>query len=144
MASPPPSNRLRNRRRSRALLARHDRSASLAGQLYERLALAYLKQAGLRVLATGYQCRFGELDLVCQQDDGLVIVEVRGRRHVDVASAAASVDRHKQRRIIATTRHFLMTHPHWANHPLRFDVLAISAVEANPDIHWIKNAFDAM
>ena len=113
------------------------------GEPYERLALAYLKRAGLRVLAAGYQCRFGELDLVCQQDDGLVIVEVKGRRRVNVAHAAASVDRHKQRRIIAATRHFLMTHPHWANRPLRFDVLAISAIRANPHIHWIKNAFDA-
>ena len=97
----------------------------------------------MRVLATGYQCRFGELDLVCQQDDGLVIVEVKGRRRVNVAKAAASVDRHKQRRIIAATRHFLMTHPRWANRPLRFDVLAISAIRASPDIQWIKNAFDA-
>ena len=112
------------------------------GRRYEALACAYLAEAGLKIVSTGYRCRQGELDIICQDQDGLVIIEVRARRHASRVSAAESVDRFKQRRIIAATRHFLMRHPHWADRPLRFDVLAISAIDREPRIQWISNAFD--
>ena len=112
------------------------------GRRYEALACAYLAEAGLTILSTGYRCRQGELDVVCRDREGLVIVEVRARRHASRVSAAESVDRYKQQRIIAATRHFLMRHPYWADWPLRFDVLAISAIDREPQIKWISNAFD--
>ena len=49
------------------------------GRLWESRAAAYLERHGLAVLAHGYRCRVGELDLVCRDDDQLVIVEVRAR-----------------------------------------------------------------
>ena len=50
--------------------------------------------------------------------------------------------RFKQQRIITTARHFLMTHPRWANQPLRFDVVAIDGIDRAPRIHWIRAAFE--
>ena len=111
------------------------------GRRYERLAGRYLTRAGLKIVATRYRCSFGELDLVCQEGDGLVIVEVKARRTTQLANAAESVDRFKQQRIIAATRHFLMTHPAWANRPLRFDVVAVSDIDLQPNVHWIRDAF---
>ncbi len=113
------------------------------GRYWEGLARAYLETAGLVVIATGYRCRFGELDLVCEQSGALVVVEVRARRRSSPVSALESVDSFKQRRIIATTRHFLMTHPDWAHRPLRFDVLAISSHDDKPQIQWVSSAFEA-
>ncbi len=113
------------------------------GRAYEQLACDYLQRAGLRVVARGYRCRHGELDLVCRQGGGLIIVEVRARRHLSPVSALQSIDRFKQQRIITTARHFLMTHPRWANQPLRFDVVAIDGIDRAPRIHWIRAAFDA-
>lgn len=46
------------------------------GRLWESRAAAYLEAHGLAVLARGYRCRLGELDLVCGDDGQLVIVEV--------------------------------------------------------------------
>lgn len=118
---------------------KHTRDA--VGRHYEALARVHLEKAGLSVIAEGYRCRLGELDLVCQQGMVLIVVEVRARRGGSLVSAAASVDRFKQRRIVAATRHFLMTHPCWAQRRIRFDVVAISNIDVNPAIEWIRDAF---
>jgi putative endonuclease len=118
-------------------------SGGAIGQRYEAIARKHLEHAGLRIIETGYRCRLGELDLICQQRSQLVVVEVRARRSASRVSAAESVDRFKQRRIVAATRHFLMTHPFWAERPLRFDVVAISNIDTNPHIDWICDAFQA-
>ncbi len=95
-------------------------------------------------MLAGYNCRFGELDLVCADGPTLVIVEVRSRSAGSLVSAAESVDRPKQRRLVRTTRHLLMTHPEWADHPIRFDVLAIDVDLAGiARYEWLRGAFDA-
>lgn len=114
------------------------------GRYWEDAAAAYLARHGLRTLLRGYRCRLGELDLVCSEGERLVIVEVRARRSSRYASARASVDAHKRRRIVLATRHLLMRYPNWHQRPLRFDVVAIEHIESNaPALHWIKDAFDA-
>ena len=114
------------------------------GRRYESRARDHLERAGLVVIAAGYRCRLGELDLVCREGEGLIIVEVRARRGGSRVSAAASVDHRKRRRIVAATRHFLMMHPRWAERPLRFDVVAISNIDSEPDVEWIQDAFQAL
>ena len=96
------------------------------------------------MLIRQYRCRLGELDLVCRDGNSLVIVEVRARAGSHFASAGESVDVRKQRKLIRATRHLLMTHPHWNDYPLRFDVFCIDEIDsAAPSIRWIRNAFDA-
>ena len=114
------------------------------GRLWESRAATYLEQHGLVILARGYRCRLGELDLVCRDDRHLIIVEVRARSRGALCSAVASVDAHKQRRIVQATRHLLMRHTEWQTTPIRFDVIAFEAIDTtNPQIQWIRNAFDA-
>ena len=114
------------------------------GRLWESRAAAHLERHGLEILARGYRCRLGELDLVCRDDRQLVIVEVRARSTSAVCSAAESIGPHKQRRIVQATRHLLMRHAEWQTAPIRFDVVTFDAIDApEPRIEWIKNAFDA-
>lgn len=114
------------------------------GLAWEREAARFLGAKGLRVLEQGYRCRVGEIDLVCRDGATLVIVEVRARRDRGHGSAADSVDRRKQRKLVQATRHYLMRHPQWAEAPLRFDVVAIDDIESRaPDLAWIRNAFEA-
>lgn len=109
----------------------------------EALACRYLEKQGLTVLIRGYRCRLGELDVVCQDGHSVVVVEVRARSKDSWVDAAASIDTHKQARIIRTTRHLLMTHPKWATRPFRFDVVALTHVDGDIQINWIQNAFHA-
>jgi putative endonuclease len=114
------------------------------GRLFESRAADYLTNQGLTILARGYRCRLGELDLVCRDDQHLVIVEVRARGASSLCSAVESVDNLKRRRIVQATRHWLMRHAEWQAARIRFDVFAFESVDtADAEIRWIKNAFDA-
>ncbi len=114
------------------------------GRVWEARAAAYLERHGLAILAHGYRCRLGELDLVCRDDRQLVIVEVRARKRDALCSAVASIGAVKRRRIVQATRHLLMRHSEWSSAPIRFDVVAFDAIDTpEPQVQWIRNAFDA-
>jgi putative endonuclease len=114
------------------------------GRLFESRAADYLERQGLTILARGYRCRLGELDLVCRDERHLVIVEVRARGGNARCSAIESIGPTKRRRIVQATRYWLMRHAEWHAAPIRFDVVAFEDVDTkDARFHWIKNAFDA-
>ncbi|MCF8191666.1 MAG: hypothetical protein RIS59_262 [Pseudomonadota bacterium] len=109
------------------------------GQAAEALAAAHLQGAGLQVLARNYQCRLGEIDLVCREAEVLVFVEVRQRRSERFGGAAGSLTARKQTRIRLAARHYLM---HLGREPAcRFDVVLVRGVKQS--VEWIRNAFEA-
>jgi putative endonuclease len=114
------------------------------GRHWEAVAAEYLEDRGLVVLARGYRCRLGEIDLVCRDERALVIVEVRARSSGAVSSAVESIGPQKRARIVQATRHFLMRHREWRDSAIRFDVVAFDAIDtADTRISWLRNAFDA-
>ncbi len=108
------------------------------GSASEDRACAYLQQQGLVLVTRNYRCRLGELDLIMQDGENLVFVEVRYRRQAWYGGALASVDAHKQRRLIAAAKHYLAYHP--TDAPCRFDVIAM---DGTGQLQWIQGAFDA-
>lgn len=114
------------------------------GRHWEAVAAEYLEDRGLVVLARGYRCRLGEIDLVCREQRTLVIVEVRARSRGAIASAVESIGAHKRMRIVNATRHFLMRRSEWRDARIRFDVVAFDAIDtADTRVSWLRNAFDA-
>ena len=114
------------------------------GRHWEGVAAEFLERRGLRILARGYRCRLGELDLVCRDGRTLIVVEVRARSSGAYVSAVATVGPRKRARIVQATRHFLMRHAEWHTAPIRFDVLTFDAIDTPaPEVQWIQNAFDA-
>jgi putative endonuclease len=113
------------------------------GTAAESLACDYLQQCGLTLLARNYRAPPGELDLIMQDHDHMVFVEVRFRRNHRYGSGADSVNATKQGKLIKTALYYLQRHPKMAKHPVRFDVVSISAIDGQPKIDWIKNAFQA-
>lgn len=113
---------------------------SQRGKDAEDTACEYLRQQGLRLLARNVRTRRGELDLVMQQGDVLVVVEVRQRSHAGFGGALASIDTRKRRRIILATQQWLAQQRLLARLPVRFDVIAF---EATGKLHWLRGAFDA-
>jgi putative endonuclease len=106
------------------------------------LALDHLKAKGLKELGRNFSCRGGEIDLVMMDGKTLVFVEVRFRQPSTFATAAESVDRHKQKRLVHCALAYLARHSVHANSTIRFDVIAVNG---QPDgqcaIQWIKDAF---
>lgn len=108
------------------------------GRDAEHSALTLLQRNGLTEVARNYRCRGGEIDLVMLDRGELVFVEVRARRHGTYGGALASVDSHKQQRLILAARHYLATSG-WSG-PCRFDVVGFDAGQSPA---WIRNAFPA-
>ncbi|HXY95444.1 MAG TPA: YraN family protein [Steroidobacteraceae bacterium] len=116
-----------------------------SGRRAEDLAAAYLSAHGCQILERNYRRRLGELDLVAREGGVLVIAEVRTRAHTGFGSAAASVDRRKQRRITRAALQLLQQRTELARLPVRFDVLVVSDLDApQPRIEWIRHAFEAV
>lgn len=112
------------------------------GNQAERQSEQLLLQAGMRLLARNYRCKMGELDLVMRHANTVVFVEVRYRRSNRWGDAVESIDWRKQRRVIAAAQHYLLTHPHLADHPCRFDVVTAHGNPADPGAYnWIREAF---
>ena len=112
-------------------------SAGSRGAQAERRAAQYLQQQGLKPVAQNYRSRFGEVDLVMQDGATLVFVEVRLRRNAGFGGAAASIDAHKQRRIVRTAQQYLAGLAHVP--PCRFDAVLVD----DAGMQWLRNAFEA-
>jgi putative endonuclease len=116
-------------------------STKKVGDAAEDEALLYLQQQGLRLITRNYRTPGrggGEIDLIMRAPDStLVFVEVRRRKSSVHGSAAASVGRGKQRRVVLAAQHYLL---HLRSlPPCRFDV-----IEVTPEgCHWLRAAFDA-
>ncbi len=112
----------------------------LIGKIMEQQARQYLIAAGLVFIANNYYCRCGEIDLIMRDSDCWVFVEVRFRRTIKFGSAAESIGRIKQQKLIRTASFWLAKHQLslFTTH-CRFDVIAIN----DDQILWLKNAFSA-
>jgi putative endonuclease len=110
------------------------------GAQAELWAAQYLQQQGLKPVTQNYRSRFGEIDLIMQDGAALVFIEVRLRRHATFGGAAASIDAHKQQRIIRTAQQYLANLARTP--PCRFDAVLMDDAQGH-NVQWLKNAFDA-
>ena len=115
----------------------------LSGAWGEALAAEYLRKKRYKILAAGYHCRFGEIDLIAQTKSNLVFVEVKLRKNAEFASAREHVNHGKQDRIRVTASMYLSQNP--TNLQPRFDVIEIYAPEGaltkKPEITHLEDAF---
>lgn len=116
----------------------------LLGRWGEALAAEELRRRGYRVVAAGWHCRFGEIDLIAEKGGFLCFTEVKLRRDDRVAKAREFVDRRKQERLRISAQMYLAEHP--GDLQPRFDVIEIYAPEGlrtgKPEINLIENAFE--
>ena len=115
----------------------------LLGRWGEELAARELAGKGYRLVAAGWHCRFGEIDLICKKEDFLCFVEVKLRRSERFGTPGAFVDAHKQERLRISAQLYLAEHI--TNLQPRFDVVEILAPRGMdtkaPIVRHIENAF---
>ena len=116
---------------------------NLSGAWGEALAAEYLRKKHYKIVAAGYRCRFGEIDLIVMNRMYLVFVEVKTRKNSDFAGAREYVDRNKQDRIRVTASVYLSQNP--TNLQPRFDVVEVYAPQGEqtvkPEIIHMEDAF---
>lgn len=133
--------------------AEPERSTSLAlGRRGEQFAREYLKhRQGYRIVAQNFSIPLGrnrrgvpiigEIDLIGYDGDILAFVEVKTRRSEEIATAAAAVDRAKQRTIARAARAYRrLLRLHGVNY--RYDlVTVVFGHAASPTITLHKGYF---
>lgn len=116
---------------------------NLRGAWGEALAAEYLRKKHYTLVAAGYQCRFGEIDLIVRNRKYLVFVEVKLRKSAKFARALEYVDSGKQDRIRITASMYLSQNA--TNLQPRFDVIEIYAPDGtatvHPEIYHLEDAF---
>ena len=94
------------------------------GEMGEQWARDYLARNGYIIRETNFRCREGEIDIVAQDGDCLVIVEVRTKTGSAFGSPEESVTAAKQEKLVAVALSYLQTHDDLPSE-WRIDVVAI-------------------
>ena len=103
------------------------------GDWGEDLAAGYLKKLGSKILGAKVRTRIGEVDILAQDGDTIIVVEVKAKADVEKGTPEEMVNWKKQRKLIRLAHQVNQKFP---NFKIRIDVVAI---EGN-DIRYYKNA----
>ncbi len=77
----------------------YDRNAAEIGRIGEEKVADYLKAKGYIILKRNYKDRYGEVDIIAQNEENIVFVEVKTRNKNALVSGFEAVDLKKQRLI---------------------------------------------
>lgn len=100
------------------------------GSTGESEAVAYLEGLGWKILARNIHLRFGEIDILADNGEFVVIVEVKMKRSHVQGTAAEMVTPAKQQ----TLRQLANLMQQQYNKPVRIDVIAIDNVFDKPEL----------
>jgi putative endonuclease len=113
-----------------------------AGASAEAQAVAFLKLHGYTILQQNFRFgRYGEIDIVCSDDEMLVFVEVKARVSRRFGTPEEAVTPAKQQALRRAAEGYLYVH-NITDRTCRFDVIAIEFGEDGvPVLRHLQNAF---
>lgn len=111
------------------------------GERGENLAVWYLKQNGYKIIEQNYRSRMGEIDIIAKDGKTIVFVEVKSRRSIRYGSPKWAITPKKQRKISMVALYYLKT-TQQIDTKARFDVVAITSNQDEPQIEIVENAFE--
>lgn len=113
----------------------------LIGQAGEKVAVAFLKKHGYRIIQQNFRCKFGEIDIIAYHRKTFCFIEVKARTTKAFGLPEQAVTKRKQKQIIRVTQYYLKRNKITDRICCRFDIVAISLDEGKPEVKLIKNAF---
>lgn len=112
------------------------------GVLGEDLAVTFLAKKGFTILTRNYRFGHLEIDVICQKDDLLVVVEVKTRQTAEIGEPWRAVTKSKQRQLIKATEHYIFENNILSE--TRFDVISIVHNSHRTVVEHIEDAFCAI
>lgn len=109
------------------------------GKLGEKIAIKYLIKNSYKIIATNYNTKLGEIDIIAIYNKILVIIEVKTRTSIDFGYPFEAVNRSKQNKIINVSQIFLKEKG-LKDIQLRYDIIEIYMTN-KVKINHIENAF---
>lgn len=116
----------------RRAASRRRQRAQRRGRAAEWLCLWHLRLRGWRIVARGWRCPSGEIDILARRGKVLAVVEVKLRG--EVGAAASALAPRQRRRIARAAEAFLLSRPDLAGLDLRFDVMLVAPLRMPR--HW--------
>lgn len=113
------------------------------GKLGERYVCEYLKKHGYTIVKTNYSSRFGEVDIIAENDKFIVFTEVKTTTRNSFTTGLERITKSKIRKFIKTSVIYL-TANHIAKQP-RMDCAEVIVNEKDNsliDILYIENAVE--
>lgn len=112
-----------------------------AGNRGEAAAARYLRGKGYGLLASQWRCRFGEIDLVARNPEGLLcFVEVKLRSNLRLGLPREYVDGRKQARLRSAAALYMSVKG--LDEPARFDVAEVYDEDGALRVEYLENAFE--
>jgi putative endonuclease len=94
--------------------------------------LWHLRLRGWRILARGWRCPSGEIDILARRGRVLAIIEVKSRDELDAAASALAP--RQRRRIARAAEAFLLSRPDLSRLEPRFDLMLVAPLRVPR--HW--------
>ena len=109
------------------------------GNKGEALSRRFLLAHGFKILETNYRYGKDEVDIIAEEDDYLVIVEVKTRSSSYYGEPEIFVDRKKQYYLIRAANKYI----NWKNvgKETRFDIVSVVVTPTGSKIKHIRDAF---
>ncbi len=112
------------------------------GKAGERAVGEYLENKGYRTICFNYHSRFGEIDIISEDEKYTVFVEVKTRKSFKFSRAIEAVNKSKRTKIIKTALCFIGENG-LTKQP-RFDIAEVIVVKNKAfEIIYHENAFDS-
>ena len=110
------------------------------GRVGEDAVCAYLEKHGCSITARNYSSRYGEIDIIAENEVRIIFVEVKTRTVSSMAEGFESITAAKVRKFLTTVEDYLMKH-NTEKQP-RADCAKVTVDDANNviKIDYIKNA----
>ena len=110
----------------------------------EKRVANFLRDRGFAVVNRNYTCRYGEVDIIAENDEYILFVEVKTRKQKSMVSGAEAVDAFKQRRITLTANDYIIK-TECEKQP-RFDVAEVTVFTKSDNttgykLKYIENAW---
>lgn len=111
----------------------------LAGGWAEQRALRLLLQRGWRLRDRNWRCRWGELDLVLEKPNRLLVVEVKGRRSGVDGWGTGALRRGKRVRLERAWCCWLQAHPDAALQTVELVYALVPLPPRRGPVRWIRD-----
>lgn len=112
------------------------------GKKGENYVSEYLKKRGFKIIYRNYHSRYGEIDIICEDEKYIVFVEVKLRKKNSLIRGIEAVSKSKRIKIIKTALVYLINNT--CEKQPRFDVAEIISDKKEDDLilNYLENAFD--
>ncbi|MBQ2604799.1 MAG: YraN family protein [Acutalibacteraceae bacterium] len=118
---------------------KHDDFIKERGRKGEKAVCDYLVNKGYKIVCTNYHSRYGEIDIIAENDKVIAFVEVKTRKKNSFVSGLESINKSKIRKIVLTLLDY--TSKYNITKQPRIDCAQVTA-GGSEEIVYIENAVD--